>query len=80
MVPQQYERELEDEIFRRGETTGRITTSVSILTDALLDLNALEVYYQKPASKSIAPPEIEELRSRLTFIKELLRDVINQRK
>jgi hypothetical protein len=76
MVHPEYEQQLDDEIFRHGEMKGRITTSITVLTDALLALNALEVYYQKPASKSITPPEIEDLRTKLTLTKELLREVI----
>jgi hypothetical protein len=77
-LPAEYEQELEDGIFRYGETKGRITTSLSILTDSLLELNALELYYQKPSSKSITPGEIEALRAKLTSIKELLREVITE--
>lgn len=47
-----------------------------MLTDSLLELNALEVYYQKPSSKAIAPGEIEKLRSKLTSIKDLLREAM----
>lgn len=78
MLPAEYEQELEDGIFRYGETKGRITTSLSILTDSLVELNALELYYQKPSSKSITPGEIETLRKKLTSIKELLREVITE--
>jgi len=78
MLPAEYEQELEDGIFRYGEAKGRITTSLSILTDSLVELNALEVYYQKPSSKSITPAEIETLRKKLTSIKELLREVITE--
>lgn len=76
MKPEQYEQELDDAIFRHGEVKGRITTSMSMLTDSLLELNALELYYQKPVSKAIAPAEIEQLRSTLTQAKELLRQAI----
>ena len=76
MLPPQYDQELDDAIFRQGEMKGRLVTSISILTDSLLDLNALEVYYQKPASKAVNPAEIERLRARLTSIKELLREAI----
>ncbi len=76
MIPPQYDQELEDQVFRHGEVKGRLTTSLSILTDSLLELNALEVYYQKPASKAIAPGEIELLRTKLTSIKELLREAM----
>jgi hypothetical protein len=76
MLPQQYDQELDDAIFRQGEMKGRLSTSISILTDSLLELNALEVYYQKPASKAVSPAEIERLRAKLTSIKELLREAI----
>jgi|GEM_PF-1403654 len=76
MIPPQYSDELDDQIFRHGERKGRITTSLSILTDSLLELNALELYYQKPASKSVAPAEIEMLRAKLTSIKDLLREML----
>ncbi|HVZ40337.1 MAG TPA: hypothetical protein VHI13_13740 [Candidatus Kapabacteria bacterium] len=75
-LPSRYEQELDDSIFRRGEVEGRITTTLSMLTDALLELNALEVYYQKPVSKSVAPAEIESLRATITAVKELLREAI----
>ncbi len=77
MMPSQYDQELDDAIFRQGETKGRLTTSISILTDSLLELNALQVFYQKPASKAISPAEIESLRAKLTSIKELLQEVIS---
>jgi hypothetical protein len=75
-LPIQYERELDDEIFRSGEVKGRVTTSMSILTDSLLMLNALEVYYQKPSSKAVAPGELAELRANLSAVKELLREIV----
>ncbi len=76
MLPPQYDQELDDQIFRHGDVKGRITTSLSILTDSLLELNALEIYYQKPVSKAVAPGEIELLRQKLTSIKELLREAM----
>ena len=79
MLPEQYHQELEDGIFRFGELKGRVTTSLSILTDSLLMLNALQLYYQKPASKAISPSEIESLRSNLTSVKELLRQIVTMR-
>lgn len=76
MLPPQYDQELDDQIFRHGDVKGRITTSLSILTDSLLELNALEIYYQKPVSKAVTPGEIELLRQKLTSIKELLREAM----
>lgn len=76
VLPSEYEQELDDAIFRQGEVRGRITTSLSMLTDSLLELNALEVYYQKPIAKAVAPAEIELLRRKLTSVKELLRQAI----
>ena len=80
MLPVRYEQELEDEIFRRGEQEGRVTTALSMLTDSLLMVNALEIFYQKPSSKSVTPQEIEEQRRNLDAVKELLRAVLNERK
>jgi hypothetical protein len=76
MISERYEQELDDAIFRYGDVRGRITTSMSMLTDSLLDLNALELYYQKPVSKAVAPSEIERIRGTLESIKELLRQTI----
>lgn len=76
MIPDRYHDELDDALFRDGQVKGRITTSMSILTDSLLMLNALELYYQKPASKSISPAEIAHLRANLDGVKELLRQIV----
>ena len=75
---QEYDNLLEDEIFRAGEAKGRMTTAMTILTDMLIELNALEVYYQKPIDKSIAPPQINELRKKVEFVKELVRESVIQ--
>jgi hypothetical protein len=75
-LPERYREQLDDEVFRRGERAGRLTTSISMLTDALLMLNALELYYQKPASKSVVPAEIAELRATVDGIKELIRQAL----
>lgn len=72
-IADQYKQQLDDAIFQFGESKGRIIASMSVLTDALLTLNALEVYYQKPVSKSVAPAEILQLRQNITAVKELLR-------
>ncbi len=78
MLPVRYAQELEDEIFRRGERSGRVTTALSMLTDSLLMVNALEIFYQKPSSKAVTPQEIAELRQNLDAVKELLRAVLNE--
>lgn len=77
-LPRAYEEDLDDSIFRHGEVKGRIATSMSMLTDSLLALNALEVYYQKPVSKAVAPAEIDHLRTTLTSVKELLRQALGE--
>jgi hypothetical protein len=72
----EYRALLEDELFRGGETKGRLRTALTILTDMLIELNALEIYYQKPTVKSIVPAEIAALRMKIEIIKELMQDSI----
>ncbi|MFI5201751.1 MAG: hypothetical protein ACHQNE_05150 [Candidatus Kapaibacterium sp.] len=72
---EQYRELLEDERFRGGETKGRIRTALTILTDMLIELNALEIFYQKPSNKSIVPAEIASLRTRIEAVKKLLREL-----
>lgn len=72
---EQYHDLLEDERFRGGETLGRIRTALTILTDMLIELNALEIFYQKPSNKSIVPAEIASLRARIEAVKKLLREI-----
>jgi hypothetical protein len=72
----QYSDLLEDEIFRSGERRGRLRTALTVLTDMLIELNALEIYYQKPVDKSVAPAEIAELRKKIAMIKDLVHDSI----
>ncbi|MEI8135384.1 MAG: hypothetical protein WCH46_10010 [bacterium] len=67
-----YKKLLEDEIFMKGETNGRMTTALTILTDLLIDINALEVYYQKPTSKEISPATLNLMREKINLIKEIL--------
>jgi hypothetical protein len=67
---------LENELFRGGETKGRLRTALTILTDMLIELNALEIFYQKPSNKSIVPAEIASLRARIEAVKKLLRDLV----
>lgn len=71
---QEYDDLLEDEVFRTGEANGRLSTAMTILTDMLIELNSLEVYYHKPIDKSISPPQINELRKKVDFVKELVRE------
>ncbi len=68
----EYRSLLEEEIFKAGESKGRLRTALTVLTDMLIELNALEIYYQKPVAKSINPPEIEALRKKLEMVKQLL--------
>ena len=56
----------------KGESEGRIRTAVTILTDMLIDLNALEVFYQKPSSKELSPKEIDNLRGKIIELKAIL--------
>ena len=72
-----YKELLEDEIFKGGEQNGRIRTALTVLTDMLIELNALEIYYQKPVSKSITPPEITALRDKVQTVKSLLHSSIS---
>jgi hypothetical protein len=69
-----YRQLLEDEIFMKGDAEGRIRTALTILTDMLIDLNSLEVYYQKPTSKELSPKEIEHLRKKISDLKSILQD------
>jgi hypothetical protein len=68
----QYQDLLEDEIFRGGEQQGRLRTALTVLTDMLIELNSLEIYYQKPGAKSISPAEINLLRQKIETVKNLL--------
>lgn len=71
---QEYENLLEDEIFRAGEAKGRLTTAMTVLTDMLIELNSLEIYYAKPIDKSKLPPQINELRKKVEIAKDLVRE------
>lgn len=73
-----YTKLLEDELFMKGEVRGRLATATTILTDMLIDLNSLELFYQKPSSKSITPAEIAELRSKINKTKQLLHEALKQ--
>jgi hypothetical protein len=72
----EYKSLLEDELFRGGESKGRLRTALTVLTDMLIELNALEIYYQKPTMKSIVPAEIAALRKKIEAVKQLLQDSI----
>jgi len=72
----EYSDLLEDEIFKGGEQKGRLRTALTVLTDMLIELNSLEVFYQKPASKAITPPEIQSLRKKISVIKDLVHSSI----
>ena len=67
----EYKTLLEDQIFMKGENEGRVGTALTMLTDMLIDLNALEIYYQKPSSKELSPLEIESLRKKIVALKSL---------
>ena len=69
-----YKKLLENEIFMKGNTQGKIGTALTILTDMLIDLNGLEVYYQKPSSKEFSPKEINELRRKIIELKSILQE------
>ena len=75
-LPKVYSNELENAIFQHGENGGRIVTCLSILTDSLLSLNSLEIFYQKPISKSVSPSEIIEIRTLIESVKVLLQETI----
>jgi hypothetical protein len=71
-APSQYQDLLDDEIFKRGEVSGRLGTAITILTDMLIDLNALEIYYEKPSSKSVSPAVLDDLRRKVVEAKDVL--------
>jgi hypothetical protein len=71
-----YNRLLEDEIFMKGELNGRLGTALSILTDMLIDLNALQIYYEKPSLKSVSPMVLTELRQKVDEAKEIIHDAL----
>ncbi len=72
----EYRALLENELFRGGEMKGRLRTALTVLTDMLIELNALEIYYQKPTMKSIVPAEIAALRKKIDAVKQLVQDSI----
>ncbi len=64
-------------MFMRGENRGRVSTAMTILTDMLIDLNALDIYYQKPSSKGVSPAVLGELRRKVDTAKELLHAILS---
>ena len=73
---QEYHQLFEDEVFKAGPRKGGLRTALTILTDMLIELNALEIYYQKPGSKAVSPLEIATLRRKVEAVKSLLHDSI----
>ena len=71
---QEYDNLLEDEIFRTGEARGRLSTAMTILTDMLIELNSLEIYYAKPIDKAKVPSQINEIRKKVDLVKDLVRE------
>ena len=72
----EYSELLDDETFKAGAAQGRLRTALTVLTDMLIELNALEVYYQKPTLKSVVPTEIGELRKKMDMVKRLIHESI----
>jgi len=72
-----YNNLIEDESFKLGLAKGSVSAAQTILTDTLLELNSLAIFYQKPSSKSINPKEIESIRANIELVKELLQKVLN---
>jgi hypothetical protein len=72
-----YSRLLEDEIFMKGELSGRLGTTLSILTDMLIDINALQIYYEKPSLKSVSPLVLSELRQKIDDAKEIIHGALS---
>jgi hypothetical protein len=67
---------VEDEVFKFGEQGGKMRVALSLLTDMLIDLNSLEIYYQKPTSKSVTPASLAALRDKIATVKELIHDAL----
>ena len=60
----------------KGGLKGRLGTTLSILTDMLIDINALQIYYEKPSSKSISPSVLLELRQKVEEAKEIIHEAL----
>jgi hypothetical protein len=71
-----YKQLLDDEVFMKGGLKGRLGTTLSILTDMLIDINALQIYYEKPSSKSISPSVLLELRQKVEEAKEIIHEAL----
>ena len=69
---EQYRQLLEDESFKSGEGRGNLRAALTVLTDMLIELNALEIYYQKPSTKAVSPKEIDALREKVEMVKKLV--------
>lgn len=72
-----YKALIEDEIFKLGISKGSASAAQTILTDTLLELNSLAIFYQKPSNKSITPKEIESIRANIELVKELLQKLLH---
>lgn len=68
---------VDDEVFKFGEQSGKMRATLSLLTDMLIDLNSIEVYYQKPTSKSVTPATLTSLRQKIDKAKHLLQDALS---
>lgn len=75
-ISNEYTSELENNIFQYGEAKGRLNTALSILTDSLLALNSLELFYQKPISKSVSPTELKTIKKNIEQTKFLIQEII----
>ncbi len=74
---EEYRQLLEDESFKAGREKGSLRTALTVLTDMLIELNALEIYYEKPGTKSVSPKEIPALREKVETVKRLVHDSIS---
>lgn len=72
----EYSELLEEETFKSGESAGRLKTAMTVMTDMLIELNSLEIYYQKPTPKTVTPPQLAELRQKVAYVKSLLHEAI----
>ena len=68
---------VEDEVFKFGEQGGKMRAALSVLTDMLIDLNSLEVFYQKPTSKAVTPVSLAAIRDKIGAVKGLIHDALS---